>query len=263
MSAVNVMQDFKVVTPDFVEAIVTTDATKKNSLMAKKFQKDITIWDLKQRLELITGRNANTMTVTALTSEGEVICILSENFKVLGSYPLDSGIQLLVEDPMFVQTEVENDEDLDKRYQLSEEQYSSRRGTLKEYLMRNRLGKYNPELINKKEEEIRKEEEERKRLEDKEKQIVESIEIGQRCQVNIPNQVPKRGQVMFKGPVKFTDGLWIGVKYDEPFGKNDGSVNGVRYFDAPQNYGAFVKPIYVEVGDFPEITCGLEYDDEF
>lgn len=263
MSAISITEDFKVITPDFVEATVRTDGTKKNCFMVKKFQKDLTICDIKQRLELITGRNANTMTVTALTPEGEVVCTLSDNNKLLGSYPLNDGVQLLVEDPMYVQTEAENDDDIDKRYQLSEEQYTSRRGTLKEYLMRNRLGKYNPDMISKKEEEARQEEEERKRLEEKEKEIVDSIEVGQRCQVSIPNQAQKRGEVLFKGAVKFTDGLWIGVKYDEPFGKNDGTVNGVKYFDAPPNYGAFVKPIYIEVGDFPEITFGLEYDDEF
>lgn len=263
MSTANVIENYKVITPDFVEATVTTDVAKKQLLMVKKFQKDLTIWDLKQRLELMTGRNAATMTVTALSNEGEMLCILSENYKLLGSYPLNSGVQLLVEDPMYVAHDEETEEDLEKRYQLSEEQYSNRRGTLKEYLMRNKLGKYNPDMVSKKEEEARKEEEERKHLEEKEAQIVDSIEIGQRCQVSIPNQVPKRGEIMFKGTVKFTDGLLVGVKYDEPFGKNDGSVNGVKYFEAPPNYGAFVKPIYVEVGDYPEITDGLEYDDEF
>jgi len=262
MNTVAVVENCQIIMPDYVEAHVITDSTKGNTLVVKKFQKDLTIWDLKQRLELMTGRNANTMTVSVLAANGELICKFTENDKLLGAYPLNDGIQFLVEDPMYVQVE-ENEEDLDKRYQLSEEQYAGRKGTLKEFLMRNKLGKYNPVIIGQKEEDAKREEEERIRLEEKENQIIESMEIGQRCEVSIPNQVPKRGVVMFKGPVRFASGLWVGVRYDEPFGKNDGSVNGVKYFEAPHNYGAFVKPIHVQVGDFPEITDGLDYDDEF
>ncbi|XKL63213.1 hypothetical protein PGB90_005577 [Kerria lacca] len=252
MSSTAPSETYQIITPDFVEVSVATDGTKTSSLVVKKFQKDLTVWDLKQRLELITGRNANTMSITALSPEGELICKLVENYKLVGSYPLSNGVQLLVEDPMYEEAD-ENEEDLDKRFQLSEEQYSNRRGTLKEFLKRNKLGKYNPEIIK----------EERKRAEAKDNEIINTVKIGQRCEVNIPNQVAKRGVVMFKGNVKFTEGLWVGVKYDEPFGKNDGTVNGVKYFEAPPNYGAFVKPSYVKVGDYPEITCDLECDDEF
>lgn len=162
-----------------------------------------------------------------------------------------------------LQVAEEDDEDLDKRFQLSEEQYANRKGTLKEFLKRNNLGKYNPEIMSKKEEEEKKEAEERQKAAEKDQEMINSMQVGNRCEIVVPNQLPKRGVVMFKGGVQFADGLWVGVKYDEPFGKNDGSVDGVKYFEAPRNYGAFVKPAHVKVGDYPEITCGLEYDDEF
>ena len=48
-------------------------------------------------------------------------------------------------------------------------------------------------------------------------------------------------------------GWWIGVKYDEPLGKNDGSVKGKKFFDAPPGYGAFLRPDKVKTGDYPEV----------
>jgi tubulin-folding cofactor B len=86
-----------------------------------------------------------------------------------------------------------------------------------------------------------------------------SIKVGDRCQV----AGGRRGEVAFVGRVpELPLGFWVGVKYDEPVGKNDGSVKGVRYFECPDKYGGFVRPDLCEVGDFPEEDPFADLDDE-
>ncbi|XP_022255370.1 CAP-Gly domain-containing linker protein 4-like [Limulus polyphemus] len=55
------------------------------------------------------------------------------------------------------------------------------------------------------------------------------------------------GIVRYIGPVKFTDGIWLGVELRTPRGKNDGSVQGYRYFTCKSNYGLIVRPNRVTV----------------
>lgn len=61
----------------------------------------------------------------------------------------------------------------------------------------------------------------------------------------------KPGVVRFVGKTQFASGTWVGVELDQPVGKNDGSINGVRYFTCakPGNYGLFALPTIVEVQD--------------
>ncbi|XP_064651460.1 CAP-Gly domain-containing linker protein 1-like isoform X15 [Lineus longissimus] len=51
----------------------------------------------------------------------------------------------------------------------------------------------------------------------------------------------KPGHIAYIGETQFAPGDWAGVVLDEPVGKNDGSVAGVRYFQCEPKRGVFSK----------------------
>ncbi|XP_054990368.1 CAP-Gly domain-containing linker protein 2 isoform X2 [Sorex araneus] len=64
------------------------------------------------------------------------------------------------------------------------------------------------------------------------------LEVGERVWVN----GVKPGVVQYLGETQFAPGQWAGVVLDEPVGKNDGAVGGVRYFECPALRGIFTRP---------------------
>ncbi|XP_028314202.1 CAP-Gly domain-containing linker protein 1 isoform X3 [Gouania willdenowi] len=66
----------------------------------------------------------------------------------------------------------------------------------------------------------------------------ESFTLGDRVWVN----GNKPGYVQFLGETQFAPGQWAGIVLDEPIGKNDGSVAGVRYFQCDALRGIFTRP---------------------
>nr|XP_057935600.1 CAP-Gly domain-containing linker protein 3 [Doryrhamphus excisus] len=69
-----------------------------------------------------------------------------------------------------------------------------------------------------------------------------NIEVGD--QVLVAGQ--KHGIVRFFGKTDFAPGFWFGVELDQPTGKHDGSVFGVRYFSCLPKYGVFAPPSRVQ-----------------
>ncbi|PKX99152.1 putative dynactin [Aspergillus novofumigatus IBT 16806] len=52
----------------------------------------------------------------------------------------------------------------------------------------------------------------------------------------------RQATVRFIGTTHFAAGDWVGIELDEPTGKNDGAVQGERYFDCEPGYGMFIRP---------------------
>lgn len=86
--------------------------------------------------------------------------------------------------------------------------------------------------------------------------------VGMRCEVTVKSRGKQRGTVKYVGFTEFkADIMWIGIVLDEPFGKNNGVVEGHRYFECEAKYGIFARPDSVTVGDFPVID-ELDFSDD-
>ncbi|XP_029315852.1 dynactin subunit 1 isoform X7 [Cottoperca gobio] len=59
----------------------------------------------------------------------------------------------------------------------------------------------------------------------------------------------QRGTVAYIGNTLFASGKWVGVILDEAKGKNDGTVQGKRYFTCEENRGIFVRQSQIQLFD--------------
>ncbi|XP_055971285.1 CAP-Gly domain-containing linker protein 1-like, partial [Sorex fumeus] len=81
-------------------------------------------------------------------------------------------------------------------------------------------------------------------------EFVGDFQVGERVWVN----GNKPGFIQFLGETQFAPGQWAGIVLDEPIGKNDGSVAGVRYFQCEPLKGIFTRP--------SKLSRSLQADDE-
>lgn len=244
------MAEFQVVSSPVLNIFLSSSTS--SFLIEKRFNKDLTVSALKGKLELLTGAVASSQQLEVYDTSNKAVCKLDNDDALLGSYPIDDGMRIHVIDLHGTKGQFDDTSKVEK-YEMKIEDYEKRTDSVRAFKERNKIGRFNPE-------EQAKHEEEKKKKQEAEAEQAAKITIGNRCEVRIPAQPTKRGEVMFVGETEFKPGLWVGVKYDEPLGKNDGSVAGKRYFECQQKYGAFVKPMNVEVGDFPEED--FDIDDE-
>ncbi|KAK0652073.1 dynactin [Cercophora newfieldiana] len=69
------------------------------------------------------------------------------------------------------------------------------------------------------------------------------LALGQKIQLSDG----RTATIRFIGQTGFAVGDWVGVELDDGSGKNDGSVQGERYFDCDMGFGMFVRPATVTV----------------
>ncbi|ODV82157.1 uncharacterized protein CANTADRAFT_43445 [Suhomyces tanzawaensis NRRL Y-17324] len=225
-------------------------------------------WDLhylKSRLELITGvppqyqtiqyyplPNSNDNKVISDAEDYSEARDKAQTVAHLNIVPL-SRLHVIDTNPDSELAHLEEDnEGEDFGFKLSEEEYAKKSGTVLSWKQRNQLGRFNPEF-----------QEQKARQQEEHLEASKSLEVGKRCRI-ITISSERRGIIRYVGKIETLDqgeSVWVGVEFDEPVGKNNGTIDGVRVFECRDKHGSFVRPKQVEVGDFPELDP-FDSDDE-
>ncbi|MEQ2271315.1 hypothetical protein XENORESO_002505 [Xenotaenia resolanae] len=73
------------------------------------------------------------------------------------------------------------------------------------------------------------------------------------------------GTLRFKGPTSFANGFWAGVELDKCEGSNNGTYDGVVYFECEESHGIFAPPDKVShlLGKFELYADNTEDEDSF
>ncbi|CAJ0588822.1 unnamed protein product [Cylicocyclus nassatus] len=206
----------------------------------KKFPATFTLSDLKKKLELIVGAAADSIKVELHEGEGKFVSSLTDNSKTLKDLGVKNGMRIHAVDISGHNVELQDDSMVEK-YTMSDAAYNEREDSVRAW-KKKLLAEHGKDSEHKPE-----------HVEELNAELAKKIKIGDRCEVRIRGEPAKRGVVSFNGETKFRQGVWIGVTYDEPVGKNDGSVNGERYFQCEDKHGGFVHPVDVVTGDFPPL----------
>mmetsp|Transcript_14739 Transcript_14739/g.44518 ORF Transcript_14739/g.44518 Transcript_14739/m.44518 type:complete len:279 (+) Transcript_14739:360-1196(+) len=235
--------------------------------MEIRLDQHITVEALKIKLTSHCGTAANSMELQLKDERGRLLATLDDG-RMLGYYSPHDGciIHIIDTDPHSLSANGWL-EDVSKvqKYEMSDEDYAQRENTYRKF--KEQKLKDDPTWTLEKEMAAKRgvpyappEARSKVEAEDHQQEDASAVSVGSRCEVSPGG---KRGTVRYVGKCEDLPlGWWVGVEYDEPVGKNDGSIKGRRYFTAKQGYGGMVRPANVAVGDFPEEDFQFSDGDE-
>jgi len=243
-----------------VETTVTTQT--KGFMALHKLQRGMSIMDLKAKFVMVTGIPAGCQKIEIFDTADKKVCDLDDNDKKLGAYPIEDHYRIHVTstDPTggvsgFAGITDFNDTTKVQKYEMDDDEYDKMTGTVRDIKRKRKEGIYNEEEMARK---AALKAAKEKAIAERQNAAMAKATVDSRCKIDAKQSccktpcVPeRRGTLRFKGEVSFAPGLWAGVELDEPFGKNDGSHDGKRYFTCKPKYGSFVKIDTVTCGDFP------------
>ncbi|TNN41152.1 Tubulin-folding cofactor B [Liparis tanakae] len=248
--------ELTVVTNPTVNVRLTNTISSFESM--RRFNRGISIAELKGKLEMIVGASPSCMDLELYSVSDVFLQKIDNSEALLGSYPVDDNCRIHCSSHPESQVidksgQINEFNDVSKveKFELPDDAYDKRTDSARSFMKKHAVGQFNDEEMAKKKADLAARMAEQKAAAD-------VLSVGSRCKVQVPQQPTKLATVMYVGTTDFKPGHWVGVKYDEPLGKHDGTVAGKSYFECENKYGGFVKPLSVTVGDFPEESYDLD-----
>ncbi|EPS45206.1 hypothetical protein H072_811 [Dactylellina haptotyla CBS 200.50] len=232
--------------------------SSENAVIERRVSSSWTISTLRSKLEPVTGIPPSAQNLSyqppdmvGATSLGG----FDEDTVLISTLNWRNYTKLFVEDARPA-TSRENFTDVSQveKYEMPEEDYAKLSDSVLAWKKRNQLGRFDPK---------KNEANANKHLEDQSDVESRGITVGARCIVGDAGG-DRRGEIAYVGLVETIPqgGIWIGVRLDEPTGKNDGTMDGKRFFIAGINQGIFVRPSRVMVGEYPPVSILMDEDED-
>jgi len=237
-----------------INLIVTHNIMKLNH--EKRYDNGTTIGNFKNKMVMICGSNPSDMIVQLKDAAGGVLKTLQPDdatfadlgvtnnayIHIVDTNPKGGVAEQMANFAMGIGPKVE-------KYEIDEKKYNARDDTFKKF-KETKLKKFSADK-----------QAEKEALEKKWDELASDWKVGDRCETNKPG-FKHRGEIMYIGRIEGTRSTFVGIKLDEPFGKNDGTAKGKRLFVCEAKYGIFMRPTTVKVGDYPPLDDFDDTDEE-
>jgi len=237
-----------------INLIVTHNVMKLNH--EKRYDNGITVGNFKNKMVMTCGSNPQDMILQLKDAAGGVLKTLQPDDATLADLGVTNNAYIHIVDTnpkggvaeqmanfaMGIGPKVE-------KYEIDEKKYNARDDTFKKF-KETQLKKFTADK-----------QAEKEALEKKWDDLASQWKVGDRCETN-KRGFKHRGEIMYIGGIEGTSSTFVGIKLDEPFGKNDGSAKGKRLFVCEDKYGIFLRPTTVKVGDYPPLSDFEDTDEE-
>lgn len=228
-------------------------SSDSNVASERRFDKGLKLSALKGRLEPIVGIKAENQQLSLYHGE-KLVANLSgaalastDDAVMLGAFPIEDYMRIHVVNTGPGRRDEFSDLSQVEKYEMPDDEYEKRNDSVRAFKIRNKLGRFADSASVQSDKSAYAD-------------PPDGIKIGARFEAEVDG-MKRRGSVKFIGPTKFKPGFWIGVEYDEPLGKHNGTVDGESYFTCRSKHGAFLRPDKLKIGDYPEEDIFMSDDD--